>query len=628
MKRWFHIAIAIVMAVFSACNRPVETRHGTSLPSAASPQLQAVDSLMWTRPDSALARIMPWLDTCLRDCNVSENSGDSGADVARYVSTAYDRHYANLLLSELLYKNDYGQTNREELLEAVAYFDSLTIATDTRDVSLHRPARRDTSKYEVFDGVNVSATDAQTLAFLDARAHYINGVGYYERDSVVEACKEYLKALEVMEAHFEEKELVGKYYDFMGLTFMRLGDLFYSNGIATAAIYSYKNASACFKEGGSLKRLGNAYRGVANAFRLEQMNDSAMFFFGKAMASSEQSGNPAFRVSLLAESAPVLYDLGYSDTAFATIRKALEAASNEDLFYARCFTMGSLFFKERLYDSAILYLEKSVNRNDFSTQTASMEMLIDCYQATNDSAKSLSYRLIQSKNLSLFVDKVSSSSQLVNLFETYKHERDERVRRNATKQNAKARSPLIVVIFSIIIIGSIVLYIRVRKDKRDSQRIKAQLERDFDKAHQKLMEKEKTLTAFERQMKALTFQEEPICQHILGLVHQKQFIAKVDSSVYKESALTPQQLQALRTAVDTHYDRFTTRLQEKYPALTDDDVTYCCLYLLGLKNADCAALMQRAYVTVCERNRKLKGVFGLSKSLTLAIQQMAQSNIL
>jgi len=117
--------LSCIMA-FSACNRPVETQNFASLPHTNS-ALQAVDSLMWTRPDSALARIMPWLDTCLRDvaCNVSKNNGDSGADVARYVSTTFNRHYAQLLLAELLYKNDYPQTNREELLKAVDYFDSL-----------------------------------------------------------------------------------------------------------------------------------------------------------------------------------------------------------------------------------------------------------------------------------------------------------------------------------------------------------------------------------------------------------------------------------------------------------------------------------------------------------------------
>ena len=41
------------------------------------------------------------------------------------------------------------------------------------------------------------------IAFLDARAHYINGVGFYEKGDVVNACAEYLRTLEVMEAHFE-----------------------------------------------------------------------------------------------------------------------------------------------------------------------------------------------------------------------------------------------------------------------------------------------------------------------------------------------------------------------------------------------------------------------------------------
>jgi len=130
MKRWLCILFLSCIVAFSACNRPVETQNFASLPHT-NPALQAIDSLMWTRPDSALALLL--------DCR----------DGVRTVSTAYDRHYANLLLSELLYKNDYGQNNREELLKAVDYFDSLMIATDTRDadtrgVSLHRAARRDT----------------------------------------------------------------------------------------------------------------------------------------------------------------------------------------------------------------------------------------------------------------------------------------------------------------------------------------------------------------------------------------------------------------------------------------------------------------------------------------------------
>ena len=99
------------------------------------------------------------------------------------------------LASELLYKTDCEQTNREDLLLAVDYFDSLRACSDD-------------------------------LAFLDARAHYIKGVGSYERDSVVDACREYLQALEVMEDWFDEKELTGHKARFMALTYNRLGEMF------------------------------------------------------------------------------------------------------------------------------------------------------------------------------------------------------------------------------------------------------------------------------------------------------------------------------------------------------------------------------------------------------------------
>ena len=93
----------------------------------------------------------------------------------------YNGHYAHLLLSELLYKNDYKQTNRQDLQKAVAYFDSLVwLSPPFKGVPEGRGIKTNLSNQN------------NTIPFLTARAHYINGVGYYERDSLVEACKEYL----------------------------------------------------------------------------------------------------------------------------------------------------------------------------------------------------------------------------------------------------------------------------------------------------------------------------------------------------------------------------------------------------------------------------------------------------
>ncbi len=195
---------------FAACNRLVETRRATSLPIDVSPELSAIDSLMWQRPDSALMCLLPYFDTCCRDG-------------VHTVSTTHDCHYANLLLAELLYKNDNPQLNRAELLQAVDYYDSLYACTDV-------------------------ARNVSTNAFLDARAHYINGVGYYERDSVVEACQEYLKALEVMEDSFDEAEIIGNKANLMALLFAHLTDEFSDQYLHEQSIYFGKKSLKYFKK--------------------------------------------------------------------------------------------------------------------------------------------------------------------------------------------------------------------------------------------------------------------------------------------------------------------------------------------------------------------------------------------
>ena len=105
-------AIGLFLFALAACVQRAKAPEPVEGPTY---ELQSIDSLMWRQPDSALTRLLPWFDTCCRDaaCHVS-------------TASAYNRHYANLLLSELLYKNDYSQTNRAELQRAVAYFDSIS----------------------------------------------------------------------------------------------------------------------------------------------------------------------------------------------------------------------------------------------------------------------------------------------------------------------------------------------------------------------------------------------------------------------------------------------------------------------------------------------------------------------
>ena len=124
---------------------------------------------------------------------------------------------------------------------------------------------------------------------------------------------------------------------------------------------------------------------------------------------------------------------------------------------------------------------------------------------------------------------------------------------------------------------------------------------------------------------APTLAEEPVCCLIMERVNKGQFKAKVDYAVYKDSALDKQQLLDLRLAADRHFNQFTVRLKQAYPKLTNSDLDYCCLYLLGLNDADVSALMQKSYTAVSDRSRKLKTIFGKDNILADSLRQIAES---
>ena len=148
--------IGLFLLAFVACtSRAKVAEHGRS-EEGPNPELSAIDSLMWRQPDSALAVLQQFAASPKAD-SLDELNG----------------HYCQLLISELLYKNDYGQSNRPALQQAVAYFDSLILTLKDTPTLKRLIAGTDP----------LSLTRNDNIHFFTARAHYINGVGYYERDS-------------------------------------------------------------------------------------------------------------------------------------------------------------------------------------------------------------------------------------------------------------------------------------------------------------------------------------------------------------------------------------------------------------------------------------------------------------
>ena len=380
----------------------------------ASRVLENIDSLMWWRADSALAVMM-------------EFAGSEAADSL----DVFEGHYCQVLVAELLYKNDYGQSNRKELLKAVRYFDSI-VGMDGYGTDAHDKA--DTR------GVSVQEREA----FLAARAHYINGAGLYERDSVVAACSEYLKALEIMETQ-DFAALRDRHVPrFMGLTYSRLTELFSGQFMQEPAIVFCKKALALDKiEPGSPLSQSNLLKFLGKQYDKLNQYDSALYYYDKALRILPDTNNVVFR-DLVSQIAFLdFYMSKCAEPSICDLKRMAGQAIDEKEKLKRYFTIGSIYYETEQYDSAWVYLLQVFEKEDDAMmQRTAAFCLRDICQNRGDSLKAARYAVFQAENA--VPDGVINAlvSQLNELFQQHlqwEQEKTEVERRQAEQLAARRR---------------------------------------------------------------------------------------------------------------------------------------------------------------------------------------------
>ena len=713
------IGILLVLLFFPYCGgREVQPSKGKD--NNAHAALAGIDSLMWRRSDSAFVLLQEFV--------VSPEAEELDT---------FDGHYCQLLISELLYKNDCEQTNRKELLQAVSYFDSL--------VREAPPLQRGAGGLKTPQSPDLN----DNLTFLAARAHYINGVGYYEHDSVVNACTEYLKALEMMEELFEEKELVGKKAQFMTYIYNRLGDMFGEQLLAEPAITCYKQALLyCRREPTSIYGIPVLLYNLGIQYDISRQIDSAYFYYNEALASLPDHDNIHYRDIMSTKALLDHYDFGLcSDSIIKELKYIISLSANENEKTARLLTLGNILFNDRQYDSSRFYLETVFEQQeDLQSKILAAENLCDIYQIKGDSVKAQKYALFLAGFTMSEIEKKTEVSMVNKMFKEHLTKQQEK---QARFEREKAVKKALEIVIPIAVVVALVIFIvlkhrskklleehqeeagrmlgeteRQHKDELRRRQVEAEKqledkekhyqseletkeaearkeleERDRqheeelrlrqaeaeklledkekhhrqemeakeaearkeleekDKQHAEVLEAERQIHRMEqsaiagrlkrsnqelRELKdqikqmddlatktevAASFDEEPICRLIMDRVNEGQFKSKIDHIIYKDSALDKQQLLDLRLAVDRHYGQFTVRLKKAYPELTNSDLDYCCLYLLGLTDADIAALMQRTYNTVFERNGKMRKIFGSENPLPITLMGIANDSL-
>ncbi len=590
--------IVLLLGFLAACTRPSQAPE---LVEGPSPELVAVDSLMWRQPDSALALLLPWFDSVA-------------------VPVEYDLHYAHLLLSELLYKNYYEQTNRAELLQSEAYFDSISLIINNRPRipwSHCGPSFRECGTQ--------SPQTKDNIAFLSARAHYMDGVGHYECDSLVPACREYLKALEIMEGHFGEKELTGHRALFMALINTRLGGLFSERFITEPAICFHKKAlkSCLLEQTSSLGISKNLYR-IGIQFDKSGELDSAFYYYQAALQALPDTNNVVYRdinTSKLYSEYHIDHDL---EKALDGLQLMFKFADDADEKLTRSLPIGGILYEEQLFDSAIAYLENVFRQSTKElSRIQAAEYLRDIYKKKGIHTDEYSSFLSQ-YTVSSFEQKLVQS-QLADAFQTYLQNKKDNLYK--TKIDRGRKLGVIGAVLLLALASSILVFIfrhKLRKQQLLSDMRHAislnrllssnqQLEKENKRILKDMCERDATsnlpfVKGNHGDYAALL--QEPICLNLKQRFGNVDIVTTNKASAYSNLAITAKEKHRLADAVGKHCPDYDKILLSSYPKLKAADLETCRLLLIGLSEQQIAVLLQIDYSTIWRRVKKLKGIMG------------------
>ncbi len=568
MKKIYLILHFLASLLIASCTHsPIAEQ-----PIPLAPDLLHIDSLMQSSPDSALQTLL----SCHSEYEVRGTPSD------------INTHYQALLTSEALYKTYNPQTDIVALQSATHYFDSLATCHPYND----------------------------DFIMLSARSHYMNGAIFYENDSVIEACKEYLNTLKIMEDHFEEKQLIGYKAKFMALTYNRLVDLFSNQFMMEPAIYCGKKAMFfCTIEPTSKYGLANIIYHIGKNYDILGQIDSAYFYYHKGIEQLPDSNNYIYR-DIASNMAVLSYDADRNaEQSIDDFKIALARTDNEKEKLSRYIGIGYIYYNESNYDSAFLYLKYVFDHtSDKVLKLRTAGYLQNIYRSINDYNEADKYSKLIAQNALSKYDNMMEVSILNKLFDSYL----EQLKYKQQYHNKKKTIYFIVAI-SVIITFIIILLIHLKNKKiKDTNR-----KYNKEKTKAIKLEKEIVRKRSTTELRIESFLNEPVCRKLNDTICDIPASARSNYSNYTYLKLDEATIIELGEAVTKHFPNLKTRLISNDIKLKKDDLLLCYLYLLRLNNSQIALLRQCNFATVCRQANRLKKSFTGCKDLPSFIKKIA-----
>jgi hypothetical protein len=536
---------------------------------------------------------------------------------------------SQIRIADSLYKNYLPQSNFEEVKAAMEFFDS------------YQPSAISGQRWRLFDkeaddGNRLIAESRQLTA---AKAHYYHAVGLTEKDDIVGACEHYLIALEIMEEDDVIKRLRDTktqrrktkincnkdYYEkirFVALIYTRLGKLYLDESYCIKSIENYEKALHICKCINNNLSIAQTLKHIGFAYQSLNKTDSALYYYNLSLKTSTDINNTLDIKKCIAQI--TFLNNNEKDSAYIILKNNLKKVSNENIKYSYHFTLGNMFYIDKEYDSALYYLEKSLDKNIISQKIAFTTKLSSIYDSLGNYEKRAYYDNLSSKLLINSTNKEIDKSKLQTLYDEYNKRKAENIKATTKKRTIILSSTIAIIIFSIIIAirynHKKHRYILSEEIKAKDKHIKhnefknALIEGKIKSKNIELQQKDKQIKSQQLKIAELQsklenrkdnlkeYYQSEICVKILNEINE---LSKANKMTSELKPLSQEEFVMLLQSANLHLGEFIKNISDKYPSFKKDDLYYLCLVAINLNDKQIAALFNVTYNAVRSRRKKI-----------------------
>lgn len=501
--------------------------------------LVQADSLMMLHPDSALVLLETYPIKNLR--------------------TQADSAYYALLLTQARDKNYITQTNDSLIRSAIAFYNK------SDDIKMQ------------------------------ARAYFYLGSVYRDARKKENAITQF----------FTAESLAKKVNDnhLLGLVYINIANLYYSKDLNEKAdsIYQMAEEIAIQQKNAKLQAEAIRKRGKILMEKGENFYPDAEKRMLQSLEITERLSNKRFKGDILS-SLSLLYNWMNDEKKALEFAKQNLAIQEDSL---KCYDsyrlLGSAYYKNLQYDSALFYLHKALPTKDYSTKAGTYMRLADIAKAQGNSALSLEME----RNYSDYMDSLRISRQSSAIVAA---EKDVQIHRQQEKYNTSiSEYRYYFLLFAVIVVAAVLFILkkthnkttRLQEEKKKLATEQSAMQQQHAQLRKELQQKEERISSLQNEIELLNYnemQKQTLCIELNELNRERSILLKeaFDSSnihakieriisSYKKYAKSEEYMEKedwlqLIAETDLCWNNITLQLQSKYN-LSQEEIYLCCLYL-------------------------------------------------